>query len=313
MNNLDKNFELLYWEIKRKNIGEIYEYVLEHYLKIDEYNRFAIESFLKRFGYWGNLDSGHNDFEELYRRCDSLKNHIDDYRWLYEKLGDYRSKNVLLGILYYWYNSDFTVLERARETNYNQYFDLDLIKVSPEEVFVDVGAYTGDTILSYINTFGFDNYKKIYAYEITQDSFTTMCSNLEQYPNIVYGLKAVSDTDKTLYVSSNVTSSSANVANTSGLVPVSAVSLDADIDEAITMIKMDIEGAEKEALTGAIKHIQKDSPKLLISVYHNHQDLWKIPRMIDLFNENYDFYLRYFGNQFYPTETCLIAIPKNNT
>lgn len=313
MNNLDKNFELLYWEIKRKNIGEIYEHVLEHYLKIDEYNRFAIESFLKRFGYWGNLDSGHNDFEELYRRCDSLKNHINDYRWLYEKLSDYRSKNVLLGILYYWYNSDFTVLERARETNYNQYFDLDLIKVSPEEVFVDVGAYTGDTILSYINTFGFDNYKKIYAYEITQDSFTTMCSNLEQYPNIVYGLKAVSDTDKTLYVSSNVTSSSANVANTSGLIPVSAVSLDADIDEAITMIKMDIEGAEKEALTGAIKHIQKDSPKLLISVYHNHQDLWKIPRMIDLFNENYDFYLRYFGNQFYPTETCLIAIPKNNT
>ena len=313
MYKLDINFKNLVASLKLLNKETIFNNIKSKYLNISDTTKEAIEKFLNNFNYWGILDYKNNNFLELEKRSEVLKTHINDFLWLYDNLMDYRSKQVLYGILNYWYNSDFTVLERARETNYNQYFDLDLIKVSPEEVFVDVGAYTGDTILSYINTFGFDNYKKIYAYEITQDSFTTMCSNLEQYPNIVYGLKAVSDTDKTLYVSSNVTSSSANVANTSGLIPVSAVSLDADIDEAITMIKMDIEGAEKEALTGAIKHIQKDSPKLLISVYHNHQDLWKIPRMIDLFNENYDFYLRYFGNQFYPTETCLIAIPKNNT
>ena len=75
------------------------------------------------------------------------------------------------------------------------------------------------------------------------------------------------------------------------------------------MIKMDIEGSEKKALIGSKNHIMNETPKLLISVYHGHNDLVEIPRLIKEINHNYNFYLRYYGNHIFPTEIVLIAIP----
>ena len=84
--------------------------------------------------------------------------------------------------------------------------------------------------------------------------------------------------------------------------------LDEDISEPLTLIKADIEGFEQKALLGARRHIAEDHPKLLISVYHSNEDLWKIPKMIDEMAEGYDFYLRFKGSPIYPTEITLIAV-----
>lgn len=65
----------------------------------------------------------------------------------------------------------------------------------------------------------------------------------------------------------------------------------------VTLIKMDIGGFEQNALAGCIRHIQEESPKLLISVYHNNEDIYKIPRMIFEMNPNYQIYLRSNGAQ----------------
>ena len=73
---------------------------------------------------------------------------------------------------------------------------------------------------------------------------------------------------------------------------------------------MDIEGYEQKAITGSFKHIKEDTPILLISVYHNNEDLWKIPKMIYEFNSNYDMYLSTHGNNVFPTEIVLTCIPK---
>ena len=98
----------------------------------------------------------------------------------------------------------------------------------------------------------------------------------------------------------------------SGEKEVIAVSLDEDIKEPITLLKMDIEGSEQKALLGAKEHIINDSPKLLISVYHNHEDIWKIPRIIeDMTPDTYNFYLRSYGGNVFPTEIVLIALPKH--
>ncbi len=86
------------------------------------------------------------------------------------------------------------------------------------------------------------------------------------------------------------------------------VSIDEDISEKVTLIKMDIEGAEQEALLGCKRHIQEESPKLLISVYHNNEDIWKIPRMVDEMKQDYHFYLRSNGNQEGPAEIVLFAL-----
>ena len=86
------------------------------------------------------------------------------------------------------------------------------------------------------------------------------------------------------------------------------VTLDEDIKEKITTLKMDIEGFEQKAILGATNHIKNDKPKLLLSVYHNNEDLWKIPRMIEEICPGYKFYLRNNGGGIFPTEITLIGI-----
>ncbi len=308
VNKLDINFRNLVNSFKILSKDKILESIKDTYLKIDDFNKHAIENFLGQFNYWGKLNYEKEEYEELEKRAEVLKNHVNDFAVFYNKLEDYRSKQVLYGILNYWYNNDFNNLDIARENSFRQYFDLDLIKVNKDEVYIDVGAYTGDTILSYINYFG--KYKRIYGYEITLDSIKTMQNNLKDYPNIIIKRNALGSVYKEFYIASNETSASANTITNIGVDKVTSVTLDDDIKEKVTLIKMDIEGSEEQALIGAINHIKKDTPKLLIAVYHNHDDLWKLPKLINTINPNYKYYLRYFGNKYYPTEVVLMALPK---
>lgn len=77
------------------------------------------------------------------------------------------------------------------------------------------------------------------------------------------------------------------------------------------MIKMDIEGFEYKALEGSKKHIKKTHPKLLISVYHNHDDIYRIPKLIENICSEYKFYLRFYGTNLFPTEIVLFGIYQN--
>lgn len=86
------------------------------------------------------------------------------------------------------------------------------------------------------------------------------------------------------------------------------VSLDEDIHERVTFIKMDVEGVEMEALKGCQNHIKKDRPILAISLYHNVEDIYEIPLFINGIVEEYRFDIRHYTP--YHGETVLYAIPK---
>ena len=137
-----------------------------------------------------------------------------------------------------------------------------------------------------------------------------MEKTFSSYDNIVIKNFAVADKNGYLYLDENNSSSSANRAKNEGKVKVRATSLDADIKERVSMIKMDIEGGEYSALLGAKRHIQEDLPKLFLSVYHSNDDLIRIPRLIADISNDYDFYLRYYGGNIYATEIVLICLPK---
>jgi hypothetical protein len=68
---------------------------------------------------------------------------------------------------------------------------------------------------------------------------------------------------------------------------------------------MDIEGAELNALKGARRIIEEQTPKLAICVYHKPKDIWEIPQLILDICPRYKFYLRHYS--FSPTETVLYA------
>jgi len=72
------------------------------------------------------------------------------------------------------------------------------------------------------------------------------------------------------------------VADTADLYTISLTTLDKELInvEQVNVIKMDIEGAEMEALRGARQTILKHKPHLAISVYHNEGDYITIPLYI---------------------------------
>ena len=85
---------------------------------------------------------------------------------------------------------------------------------------------------------------------------------------------------------------------TAKLTEVAANSLDSIVSESnaprIDYIKFDVEGAEKEALEGCYKTIERFAPSLLISLYHRSEDIFALPlQLIEKFPD-YKFYLRKF-------------------
>ena len=307
MNQIDLKFALLMNEIRSLSEQELYHQIRLSFEQIPDATKNNMMNFFNQFLYWGSMDIEHNNFEEIELKVHELKEHVDDFEELYINLEDYRSKKLLYAILNNWVHYDFNTLSEVIEKCYDDYFDLDLIPTCNEEVFVDLGAYTGDSTISFLRNYG-DSYKKIYAYEITHETYQILVSNLKDYPNVVCYLKGVGDTRSSLSVVNSSADASANTVFVSDNGTIPMVTLDEDIGEKLTMIKADIEGFEQEALLGAINHIKNDHPKLLISVYHKNEDLWKIPKMIKEIDPTYKFYLRYHGGNVYPTEITLIAL-----
>lgn len=73
-----------------------------------------------------------------------------------------------------------------------------------------------------------------------------------------------------------------------------------------TFIKMDIEGAEYEALVGAKNLICNNKPDIAICIYHSVNHIWDIPLLINSWNLNYKFYLR--SHTVHGMNTLLYAI-----
>lgn len=308
MNVIDKNFNELVNEIKSLNEKELYYRIRKSFDKIPYETKRNCMNFFNQFGYWGTLDIDNGNYEEIELKQITLMNNIDDFVWLYDHLCDYRSKKTLYSILNNWYRYDFVTTSQTKEYLYDDYFDLDIVKCDNNEVIVDLGAYTGDTILSYIKNYGTNCYKKIYCYEITPSTFDILKENLAPFNNIEFRLKGVGNEEGMMDVVNNSSSLSANTLMQSESGNIEVTTLDKDINEPITLIKADIEGFEQKMIEGCKNHILNDHPKLLISVYHNNEDLWKIPKMIYDIDEDYKFYLRYNSSPIYPTEITLIAV-----
>ena len=307
MNKVDVEFNELVSKIKSMSIVEIFFNIKNSFSKVHPDTQKSIQNFLNEIKYWGTLDVYNNDYTEMYEKAKSLKEHIDDYVWLYDKLNDYSSKKLLFAILNNWYCYDFKNLSDCMNKTFLHYFDLDIIPTFTNKVFVDVGAYIGDSTKDFIDTY--KNYKNIYCYEMTSETMATLKNNLCKYENIVYLNKAVSSSNGVGYFTDELIDASTNKLVNNGNVETEIVSLDNDITEKVDMIKMDIEGEEYNALVGCKNHIINDKPILLISVYHNNEDLWKLPKLINEFNSEYNFYLRNYGNNIFPTEIVLIAVP----
>lgn len=272
------------------------------------YDKFV--NYFSRYPLWGTLHPEQGDYNTLEQRAAVLKRHSYDFLWLYCRLEDYLSRRTLYAILKNWAVLDFPELRKVKSI-FPDYWEPDIFPDNEDDIFVDVGAYIGDSIVQYINTYNRD-YRKIYAYEISLNSYNTLCKNIAQWqlPNIEPRRKGVGSVRGEMFLESSGADASANRLRKKGSTQerVEVVPLDEDIEE-LTFLKMDIEGAEQEALRGSERLIRSLHPKLAICTYHGYEDIWKIPLMIDGMNPEYLFYLRHYGGDLIPTEFVLLCKP----
>lgn len=311
-NEYDREFSNLIKYCKENSFDNIFMNIIKivnnmKIQNIQNYNTFV--QYFSKYPLWGSLNPDLGDFTTLRLRAEVLKNHIDDFIWLYEKLDDYLSKRTLIAILANWAFMDTKYL-RIVKSIFRDYWEPDLFPNNKDDVLVDVGAYVGDSILSYVSMYGTD-YKKIYAYEITPDSCFQLKNNVNKYSlhDVIIRQKGAGSKKDKMFLTGNLTDTSANRINKTGGQEIEIVRLEDDLDDIPTFIKMDIEGAEKDALLGLEGIIKEYTPKLAICTYHGYDDIWMIPKMIYEMNSNYKFYMRYNGGDLIPTEFVLLCKP----
>ena len=180
-----------------------------------------------------------------------------------------------------------------REIGELVYFPDDIIKPIDDEVFIDAGAYNGGTIKDFL-LFCNGKYKKIIAFEPDKSNYI-LCTNFINSSQ----LKRVDVINKGVWSSSEIlrfSSSSdwgSHISKT-GEIEINVVSIDSIIDDIpVTMIKMDVEGAELEALKGAKKAITKHKPRLAVCIYHKPSDIIDIPEYILNLNKEYKLFIRH--------------------
>jgi len=307
MNYIDTEMQKLIKEINEVTETELKNEIKEKYLKIPKETRKSIEDFFSKFNYWGSLSEQNEDFTEIENKAKVLKENNEQFQTFFEDLQYYRSKKVLYAILKNWKDYDFNTLSSVMEKTFTHYFDLDIIPECKEEVFVDLGAYTGDTIEELLKNYKTSDFKRIYAYEMSENSIIALKEKTKYLSQITVRHCGVADVITKGSINENEESASANILQV-GEGNLSITTLDEDIKEKITMIKMDIEGCEQKALKGAEKHIKEETPKMMISVYHGFNDLIEIYSYLKELNPKYKFFLRYYGGPIFPTEIVLYAI-----
>lgn len=159
-----------------------------------------------------------------------------------------------------------------------QYFP-GLLSLSTDECFVDCGAYTGDSIQAFISQTG-NAYRKVIAFEADPAVLLGLETFVEGIgPRAALHKAAVGNRSGWVRFSGNGIGGG-SVSQASG-VEVPCVRLDdALADEHVSFIKMDIEGAELQALEGARRLIRRDRPVLAVCGYHTPDHLWRVPVLL---------------------------------
>ncbi len=280
LNNLDKETKVI---ITCVYVTEIKEYLtklgfskIEHIfsLREDEHSHFH------KYDY--NVELYYEQVKSLL--CD------DESKYLYTTILSFRKSGA------YDYREICSVEP--------QYFPQSVYSIGSNEVMVDAGAFTGDTIEAFKKVTG-DKFSGIYAFEADRNNFNILKEHTLYDGRIHCYPYAVWNCEKNLRFTEN--GDSGRISDDDESTIVKACTLDGIIDPTspVTLIKMDIEGAELKALQGAVNIIEKYHPKLAICIYHKANDIWEIPLYIHEAFPWYKLAIRHHGSRW--METVLYA------
>lgn len=253
----------------------------------------------------------HDEWEKRFR---GIMNHgsIKHYQIIWDLL-DETSQNILLNYIRYIIYPNSYFLKKAYElSNWKgeeayQYFDPNIIHLNDQEVFVDCGAYIGETTKAFLDLTN-EKYKSIYCFEPIPRSFK-MLSEIANSKITCYqaGVGSVNGYLNLKGFPYGLTT--ATFEHTEKITTFKQLQIDDNILEKITMVKMDIEGMELETIKGMKEHIKHYHPKLAIAAYHCTHDPVFIIDQLRRYTDNYDYHIRHYDPKCY-WNLCVFAIPK---
>ncbi|MEO6393799.1 MAG: FkbM family methyltransferase [Pyrinomonadaceae bacterium] len=189
------------------------------------------------------------------------------------------------------------------------------IAVQPGDTVIDAGGCWGDSALYFAHQAGPNGH--VFCFEFTPANLEIFAKNLALTPalepRITVIPKAVWDrSGEPLVYEDRGPGTALSRSALPGSGPVAqTITVDDFVNEnslnRVDLLKMDIEGAEPQALRGAEQTLRKFRPKLAIAVYHKWDDFITIPKYLHELNLGYEFYLDHFT--IHQEETVLFARP----
>ena len=233
---------------------------------------------------------------------------------LFEVLADEKSKDIIRKLVEEWCLEDYEQERLECIKSFPQYFPKQLVHLGELETFVDCGAFTGDTFESFLNEVD-GKFEKAVLLELSEktgyvleENIKNLCAecNLDRNRILVH-ICGVSDQAKKITYQEDSASSSISEDGQEGYLETLDHIMEVD-NVSPTFIKMDIEGEEVNALRGAQRCIQENTPILAICIYHKMEHLWEIPLMIKEMVPRYRIYIRHHTDMY--VETVCYAIPE---
>jgi FkbM family methyltransferase len=236
---------------------------------------------------------------------------IDGMRPAYGLLADDSSRREFCAQLRWRCLLDYDCLPRP-EPSKEMYFPRELFRLSPDEVFVDCGAFDGDSLGAFVEkTDGL--FQHIYAIEPDPRNVRALRTYTKSLREQVAGRitilqLAVGRGGGTVRFEA-AGSAGSKIVERGGTVEVQYRSLDGCLDANVrpTLIKMDIEGAELDAIAGAAQTITDCRPIMAVCAYHHCSDLWVLPGILKAACPEYQIFLRRYAAECW--ETVYYAVP----
>ncbi len=240
----------------------------------------------------------------MYDFEDDFKNNAKKYEEVYDLLADDRSKEVFKKLLNFKMTYDLEFMEGFTNDHEGQYFDGEIVPKINAIRFVDGGGYVGDTAEQVLQNY--PDFKKLYLIEPITENMRIAKRELGHIQNIEFLNIGLSNKKETLHFNEEKSFSSMYGR---GEMSVDVDTLDNIIKDEIDFIKLDIEGAEQDAIDGARNTIKKYRPVLAICIYHKAEDWYMVPKKVLEIHKDYKVYLRHYMEGIF--ESVMYFIPKS--
>ena len=230
---------------------------------------------------------------------ESIVDMIDRYQIAYESLEDDFSRQCMASFLNARLNDDASFCFECYEGE-QTYFSNSVYKAVPSENYLDVGAYTGDTIRLFIKTV-MNPCGHIWAVEADESLKPRILEAIEEgNVNNITDLyfTGLWDSYGTVYfnhTSGNDEEGYISEYKSENGVPIEVDTLDNVLSERlqkVSLLKVNFSDAQK-IIAGGKETIKKDKPKLAIVVGFGSDMIADIPLLIKKISSDYKVYLRY--------------------